>query len=676
MQHHQDGAGYPYGPLLSPQPGPATMSVSSIPYPSPMLPPAGTNFEELAVAVTGGGAANFHHADDMGMPVDAGCGRSASEAGVGGSGSRWPREETLALIRIRSEMDAAFRNAALKAPLWEEVSRRLAELGYRRSAKKCKEKFENVDKYYKRTKEGRAGRQDGKTYRFFSELEALHAAAPQKNLATATAMTTATAGDPQPLAMASQMAPAVPANPGAGLLPDLSFSSNSESESDDESGEEDDQAGDGGRTKTVMALFEGMIKRITENQDASQRLFLDTLEKWEADRTAREEAWRRQELARMSREREQHARERAASAARDAALIAFLQRVGGNSVLPSPMPVHTPPAHLGASAVSLQLVVAPPKAEVGGRAGGGESSGGLSRWPKEEVEALIQLRMEKDEHYQGMGTGAKGPLWEDISASMRRIGYNRSSKRCKEKWENINKYFKKVKESNKRRPEDSKTCPYFHQLDAIYRRKQFAVSGGGTRGGSSTPSGNTVAAITASEQENAWRELEGKTSNDSRERYIVGGESLHAPPGTGETSAATTVLDAIGTNKVMGSTLNSPLKDFSYVEINCTFRRNIIRVPVAVAQKAEDNMTMATEANTQTRQKELATPDETDSDDIEGNYTDEGDDDGNDDGKMKYMVEFHKSKETGSSNTPAPTTAATAVASSAPTSSSAFLAVQ
>lgn len=68
-------------------------------------------------------------------------------------------------------------------------------------------------------------------------------------------------------------------------------------------------------------------------------------------------------------------------------------------------------------------------------------------------------------------SGPKGPLWEEISAGMLRLGYNRNAKRCKEKWENINKYYKKVKESSKKRPEDSKTCPYFHQLDAIYREK-------------------------------------------------------------------------------------------------------------------------------------------------------------------------------------------------------------
>jgi hypothetical protein len=82
-------------------------------------------------------------------------------------------------------------------------------------------------------------------------------------------------------------------------------------------------------------------------------------------------------------------------------------------------------------------------------------------------------------------------------------------------------------------------------------------------------------------------------------------------------------------------------------------------------------MTMATEANMQTRQKEIATPDETDSDDTQGNYTYLRAEDGKQDEKMKYMVEFQKSKEAGSSSTPpAPATV------SAPTSSSTFLAVQ
>lgn len=38
-------------------------------------------------------------------------------------GNRWPRQETVALLKIRSEMDVAFRDSGVKGPLWEEVSR-------------------------------------------------------------------------------------------------------------------------------------------------------------------------------------------------------------------------------------------------------------------------------------------------------------------------------------------------------------------------------------------------------------------------------------------------------------------------------------------------------------------------------------------------------------------------
>eukprot|EP00252_Welwitschia_mirabilis_P003151 TRINITY_DN1323_c0_g2_i3.p1 TRINITY_DN1323_c0_g2~~TRINITY_DN1323_c0_g2_i3.p1 ORF type:complete len:135 (+),score=6.50 TRINITY_DN1323_c0_g2_i3:170-574(+) len=42
---------------------------------------------------------------------------------AGSAGSRWPRQETLALLKIRAEMDSEFKVATLKAPLWEDVSR-------------------------------------------------------------------------------------------------------------------------------------------------------------------------------------------------------------------------------------------------------------------------------------------------------------------------------------------------------------------------------------------------------------------------------------------------------------------------------------------------------------------------------------------------------------------------
>nr|AAM98226.1 DNA-binding factor, putative [Arabidopsis thaliana]AAP68263.1 At1g33240 [Arabidopsis thaliana] len=251
-------------------------------------------------------------ADDGGLGGGGGGGGGGSASSS--SGNRWPREETLALLRIRSDMDSTFRDATLKAPLWEHVSRKLLELGYKRSSKKCKEKFENVQKYYKRTKETRGGRHDGKAYKFFSQLEALNTTPPS-----------------HPHAHQPEQ---------------------------------------------------------KQQQQPQQEMVMSSEQ----------------------------------------------------SSLPS-----------------------------------------SSRWPKAEILALINLRSGMEPRYQD--NVPKGLLWEEISTSMKRMGYNRNAKRCKEKWENINKYYKKVKESNKKRPQDAKTCPYFHRLDLLYRNKVLGSGGGSSTSG-------------------------------------------------------------------------------------------------------------------------------------------------------------------------------------------------
>lgn len=265
------------------------------------------------------------------------------------------------------------------------------------------------------------------------------------------------------------------------------------------------------------------MKEVVQKQEEMQKRFLETIEKREQERVVREEAWRMQEMAKINREREILAQERSMAAAKDAAITSFLQKITDShqnnnnkndplqpSPPPPPPPVQPqqPPPILPTSnstpvvqatptpppppsqASTLQIVVpnftTPQKVvhnnellqmEImkmdhnGGESGGYNMSSApsSSRWPKVEVEALIKLRTNLDAKYQE--NGPKGPLWEEISSAMKKLGYNRNSKRCKEKWENINKYFKKVKESRKSRPEDSKTCPYFHQLDALYREK-------------------------------------------------------------------------------------------------------------------------------------------------------------------------------------------------------------
>ncbi|KAL0314438.1 UNVERIFIED_CONTAM: Trihelix transcription factor GT-2 [Sesamum angustifolium] len=439
----------------------------------------------------------------------------------------------------------------------------MAELGFQRSAKKCKEKFENVYKYHKRTKDGRSSKPDGKTYRFFDQLEALENTPPNAftpppprhqppattpmaapvnaaNLALPSNVTVSSTS-PTPLRMLPpSTTPQTATNPmNSSPFPPLqqppatavntsippqshnfqpsyhhiSMSLPSNSTSSSTSSDEDIQRRRG-RKRKWKDYFERLMKDVIQKQEELQRKFLDTLEKRERDRMAREEAWRVQEMARMNREHELLVQERSMAAAKDAAVIAFLQKVtdqhnlqipiSNNNAPPGapPMQAQAPPENLPptrqpptptpppppmpqqstlpppaeppaqpAAAPALVAVTPTKILDLSKTDNGGDNllPASSSRWPKAEVQALINLRTSLDLKYQD--NGPKGPLWEEISAAMGKLGYNRSAKRCKEKWENINKYFKKVKESNKKRPEDSKTCPYFHQLEAIYKER-------------------------------------------------------------------------------------------------------------------------------------------------------------------------------------------------------------
>ena len=72
--------------------------------------------EAAEPAPAGGGVGSNSRGEE-----DSRRGEEAGDRSFGGN--RWPRQETLALLKIRSDMDVAFRDASVKGPLWEEVSR-------------------------------------------------------------------------------------------------------------------------------------------------------------------------------------------------------------------------------------------------------------------------------------------------------------------------------------------------------------------------------------------------------------------------------------------------------------------------------------------------------------------------------------------------------------------------
>lgn len=406
---------------------------------------------------------------------------------------KWSNEETLALLKVRSQMNHAFLEAAHKSPLWDELSRKMGEIGYHRSAKKCKEKFENIYKYNRRTKKVQSGREKGKSYRFLELLEILDNQSLEPSDSTneiqtliaeaemAIPLTSGTAKD----TCASQDS-AGPCLAQEANLEFMSISTSSKSSSERHS------EGRIRKKRRITNYIEKLMNNVLEKQQDLHNKFLEAIEKYEKDRLAREEAWKTQEMARIKKEQAAIAQERALVAAKDAALIAFLQKISGQEIqapftimvplsgrqeIPVPLTTMVPQSgtqdhgelFVGCEENNVNL----PKINIGRPVNVSENwtRGSSSRWPKEEVEALVRLRSNFDLHENGPKGGAGGPLWEEISSELKKLGYDRSSKKCKEKWENMNKYYRRVKDANKKRPEDSKTCPYYNLLESLYENR-------------------------------------------------------------------------------------------------------------------------------------------------------------------------------------------------------------
>lgn len=85
-------------------------------------------------------------------------------------------------------------------------------------------------------------------------------------------------------------------------------------------------------TMPKLEVIESMMKTLVDKQESMQRKFFESMEKIELERQAKEETWRKQEVARWTREHELRMQEHALAATRDAALIAFLQKVTGQTV--------------------------------------------------------------------------------------------------------------------------------------------------------------------------------------------------------------------------------------------------------------------------------------------------------------------------------------------------------
>ncbi|GER33707.1 homeodomain-like superfamily protein [Striga asiatica] len=281
--------------------------------------------------------------DGGGFPSAEAGGGLAGYGAESGGGGRWPRQETLTLLEVRSRMDGRFKEANQKGPLWDEVSRIMYdEYGYQRTGKKCREKFENLYKYYKKTKGGKSGRPDGKHYRFFRQLEALYGENNNNNNNNNN-NSSASVSDQTTFAGPNFPYNIFPENNTNSFIPNeshaISISNNSSDfdtiiTSDDESAEPN-------RSKKIMMMksfkakikdsVDTQMKKMVEKQEAWMEKLMRRIEENEKERNLREEQWRKEDAERVEREQRIWAREKAWILDRDAALIEAFGKMAGKA---------------------------------------------------------------------------------------------------------------------------------------------------------------------------------------------------------------------------------------------------------------------------------------------------------------------------------------------------------
>lgn len=324
------------------------------------------------------------------------------------------------------------------------------EHGYQRSGKKCKEKFENLYKYYKKTKDGKAGRHDGKHYRFFRQLEAIYGGNNNDNSsnhqcsALETSHNYPSRNSDLLYHTTSTSTPSQPFNQEvvhqAQKLSEsqLSNYSNNSTEFETSSSEnnEDDRSaiaafkvdqtvmgfkqlkGTNGerqsclrpvrkRWKTeVEGFVDSQMRKIVEAQENWMEKMLKSIVDKEEERVSKEEERRRQEVARFDQEVIKFwAKEKAWVEARDAALLEALKKFKGKGV---------------------ENIRSDDKNDCHHR-----------HWTEQEIESLIGIRTSLEQTFQARGY-LKDELWEDIAGRLTSFGYQRSAAECEEKWESVN----------------------------------------------------------------------------------------------------------------------------------------------------------------------------------------------------------------------------------------------
>lgn len=290
------------------------------------------------------------------------------------------------------------------------------EHGYQRTGKKCREKFENLYKYYKKTKEGKAGRQDGKHYRFFRQLEALYGETSTSHVNP----------NPNPSSFSDARNPNIvetsdfqlPNNSYQAVIKSPSLSNNSSAFDTSSSGYSDcmDKSinkralGKRGWKTKIKDFIDAQMRKIMEKQEEWMEKMMKSIEQKEQERVLREEQWRNEEVARFEKEHKFWENERAWMESRDSALMEALHKLTGKESYHKLSP----------------------------------NDQNLTNWGENEITRLIQIRTSMESRFEQSGYMDEF-LWEEIASKMACLGYTRNGVVCKTKWDSINEFLMRTK---------------------------------------------------------------------------------------------------------------------------------------------------------------------------------------------------------------------------------------
>ncbi|KAE8713864.1 hypothetical protein F3Y22_tig00110204pilonHSYRG00133 [Hibiscus syriacus] len=259
------------------------------------------------------GLLRFSTSSTTAFTASASSGGGWSMGSFDGGNSRWPSKKPLLFLRSDLDLIPSSKRLTRKDPC----------------GTKYLEKFENLHKYYKKTKERKAG--DGKNYRFFKQLEAIcgetsnpQSSVPETNINVLS--------NPQQETREESMQERK-ISESLGLFEfDDSSSGNIEDEDDDELSafafmENQKRVKKGWKTKNVKEFVDSQMKKLIDSQDVWIERMLKVVEDKEQGRESKEQEWRRREAARFDKEHELRVKERAWIEVRDSAEVAAMRKL-------------------------------------------------------------------------------------------------------------------------------------------------------------------------------------------------------------------------------------------------------------------------------------------------------------------------------------------------------------